>query len=189
MAYMLKGETEFDALKCIFQEKSSSENGLDGNEIIEISSDHDDDGRYADDPKNMYQNVGYEYSEGNTDNSFWNKITWYAPDSTSDASLPEVEKETEIDFADIPGYTPQAPILIPDGLDDEDLADDEGDDRDSEDMEDDEEWSDDEDGATEKNEDLVDAVRDDEVHADGQSGADDEPSSGVEDGSGVEDAK
>ncbi|KAI3448516.1 hypothetical protein Pfo_005181, partial [Paulownia fortunei] len=41
MAYMLKSGIEFDALKCIFQNKTSSENGSDDNKIIKILNDHD----------------------------------------------------------------------------------------------------------------------------------------------------
>ncbi|KAI3451309.1 hypothetical protein Pfo_007974 [Paulownia fortunei] len=40
---MLNGETEFDALKYIFQEKTTSKSGPDDNKIIEISSDYDVD--------------------------------------------------------------------------------------------------------------------------------------------------
>ncbi|KAI3445246.1 hypothetical protein Pfo_001911 [Paulownia fortunei] len=44
-----------------------------------------------DDGHNMNGNDGYEFSEDNADNLFWNEITLYRLDSTSDASITEVD--------------------------------------------------------------------------------------------------
>ncbi|KAI3454697.1 hypothetical protein Pfo_011360, partial [Paulownia fortunei] len=90
MTYILKDEIEFDAQKCIFQDETSFESGPDDNEIIENSSDHDVDGGGDDEGHNINDIGGYEFSEDNTDNSFWNEIAWNPSDSTSDASLFEM---------------------------------------------------------------------------------------------------
>ncbi|KAI3451294.1 hypothetical protein Pfo_007959 [Paulownia fortunei] len=84
MAYMLKGETEFDALKCIFQEETSSKSGPDDNEIIEISSDHDGDGstvQVRNELKKIHDEVGLgrppsteSPSSSTASNSPWKKF-------------------------------------------------------------------------------------------------------------------
>lgn len=38
MAYMSKGESDFDILKCIFQEGNDYDSGMEDHEVIEISS-------------------------------------------------------------------------------------------------------------------------------------------------------
>lgn len=81
-----KGKSDFDALKCIFQEENDSESRLKDNEVIEISSDTEVAEQNGGD-NSIINITSTDVSEDNTDNSFWNELAWYTSDSASDTSL------------------------------------------------------------------------------------------------------
>lgn len=68
MAYMVEGETEFDSLKCLFQEGlDSSDNEKDAAEIMGVSSDHVDGG-CVDDANEETCIANFGCKENNTGN-------------------------------------------------------------------------------------------------------------------------
>lgn len=99
MAYMVKGETKFDMLKCLFQDSDDSICRVGDHEIIEGSSDHEDVG-ISDADKELIILVDGDAREDNTNNSFWNELVWYASDSVSEASLFELEEPSHLSTTD-----------------------------------------------------------------------------------------